>query len=425
MKKFALASLGCPKNLVDSEVFANICLENDYTKTDEFNDANLIIVNTCGFIQDAKEEAIDTILEMCEITKNDPNKELVVTGCFVKRYFDVLKKEFPEVDHFVNLKDFQSFMKVINAKKITETRSFLTPGHYGYLRISDGCDNRCTYCAIPDIRGIPISETIENLVAEAESMVKSGRREIIVTAQDTTQYGIDIYGKPMLSELLRQLSKIENLKWIRLLYLHPAHLTEEMIDTIAELDNVCNYFEIPLQHISDKILKKMNRKTDGEYIKNILKMIKSKVPDAFIRTTFIVGFPGETEDDFNQLVEFVKEQKFIRMGVFGYSTEEDTPAASFDNLVDEETIQLRKDKLMMIQQEISENVLASFIDKEIEVVIEVINEDNDFLYEGRSVGDSPEIDGIVYITAGKAQIGDYVKVKIEDSWEYDLVGRII
>jgi len=322
MKKFALASLGCPKNLVDSEVFANICLENDYTKTDEFNDANLIIVNTCGFIQDAKEEA----------------------------------------DHFVNLKDFQSFMKVINAKKITETRSFLTPGHYGYLRISDGCDNRCTYCAIPDIRGIPISETIENLVAEAESMVKSGRREIIVTAQDTTQYGIDIYGKPMLSELLRQLSKIENLKWIRLLYLHPAHLTEEMIDTIAELDNVCNYFEIPLQHISDKILKKMNRKTDGEYIKNILKMIKSKVPDAFIRTTFIVGFPGETEDDFNQLVEveFVKEQKFIRMGVFGYSTEEDTPAASFDNLVDEETIQLRKDKLMMIQQEISENVLASF-----------------------------------------------------------------
>jgi len=423
MKKYAIISLGCSKNLVDSEVFAYLTDAAGYTLTEDQAEAELIIVNTCGFILDAKEESISTILEAAEFKISGKCKKLVVTGCLVKRYYEDIKNSFPEIDEVIQLKDFKAFKKVFGISS-TEERKLLTLPHFAYLRVSDGCNNHCSYCAIPAIRGQLHSIPMEELVANTKALVDSGVREIILTAQDTAQYGIDIYGEQKLFELLQKLHKLKNLLWIRILYLHPAHISSELIATIAELPKVCKYFEIPIQHINDDILKSMNRNITKKRITELIKEIRVKIPDAVIRTTLITGYPGETEAKFNELKQFVKEMKFERLGAFAYSREEDTPAYLLDSQVPEEIAEQRKDELMQIQQDISEEFLTGLVDKKISVIIDKKSKEEGYLFEGRSYFDSPEIDGVVFITEGDAKIGDIVEVKIIDAWEYDIIGCI-
>jgi len=424
MKKFAIISLGCSKNLVDSEVFAYITETAGYTLTEETIEAEVIIVNTCGFILDAKEESISTILEAADLKKSGKCIKLIVTGCLVKRYYDDIKNSFPEIDTVIQLKDFNAFKKIFEISS-AENRKLLTLPHFGYLRVSDGCNNHCSYCAIPAIRGHLKSVPIENLVSSTEALVANGVREIILTAQDTAQYGVDIYGEQKLPELLQKLHAIKNLEWIRILYLHPAHISSELIDSMAELPKICKYFEIPIQHISNEILGSMNRKVTKERIIQIISEIRSKMPDAVVRTTLITGYPGETEERYIELKDFVKELKFERLGAFAYSKEEDTPAYDLELQVSEEIAEQRKDELMQIQQNISEEFLAGLVGKKIQVIIDTISKEEEFVFEGRSYFDSPEIDGMVLITEGKANIGEIVNVEIIDAWEYDLIGKIV
>ena len=424
MKKFAIISLGCSKNLVDSEVFAYITETAGYTLTEETIEAEVIIVNTCGFILDAKEESISTILEAADLKKSGKCRKLIVTGCLVKRYYDDIKNSFPEIDTVIQLKDFNAFKKIFEISS-AENRKLLTLPHFGYLRVSDGCNNHCSYCAIPAIRGHLKSVPIENLVSSTEALVANGVREIILTAQDTAQYGVDIYGEQKLPELLQKLHAIKNLEWIRILYLHPAHISSELIDSMAELPKICKYFEIPIQHISNEILGSMNRKVTKERIIQIISEIRSKMPDAVVRTTLITGYPGETEERYIELKDFVKELKFERLGAFAYSKEEDTPAYDLELQVSEEIAEQRKDELMQIQQNISEEFLAGLVGKKIQVIIDTISKEEEFVFEGRSYFDSPEIDGMVLITEGKANIGEIVNVEIIDAWEYDLIGKIV
>ena len=424
MKKFAIISLGCSKNLVDSEVFAYITESAGYRLTDELQEAEVIIVNTCGFILDAKEESISTILEAADFKTSGKCKKLIVTGCLVKRYFEDIKSSFPEIDEVIQLKDFNAFKKVFEISS-SEDRKLLTLPHFAYLRVSDGCNNHCSYCAIPAIRGQLKSVPIEKLAASTESLVAKGVREIILTAQDTAQYGVDIYGEQRLPELLQKLNSINNLEWIRILYLHPAHISSEMIDIIAKLPRVCKYFEIPMQDINNEILGSMNRKVTKERISEIITEIRLKISNAVIRTTLITGYPSETEERFAELMDFVKEMKFERLGAFAYSREEDTPAFDLEPQVSEDIAEQRKDEIMQIQQEISEEFLADLVGKKINVIIDKKSSEEDFLFEGRSYFDSPEIDGIVFITEGKGKIGDIVEVEIIDAWEYDLIGEIV
>jgi len=423
MKKYAIVSLGCPKNLVDSEIFANIIEVNGFTQTENFKEANVIIINTCGFILDAKDESVQTILEMTEYKTSGKCEKLIVTGCLVKRYFDDIKKNIPKIDYLVTLKDFNTFAKIFSAVA-QKKRKILTLPHFAYIRISDGCNNRCAYCAIPDIRGNLQSVSIEKLVEEAKYIANLGVKELIVTAQDTTQYGVDIYGSQKLSELLHELHKIKGIEWIRLLYLHPAHISSKIIDTIARLPKICKYFELPLQHINDEILQNMNRKVTKKRIEQILSEIRQKIPNAVIRTTFIVGYPNESKENFAELREFIQQQKFERLGVFTYSKEEDTPAFSQNNQIDGETSENRKDELMSIQQNISQNFLESLVGTKIKVIIDRISDEDDFAFEARTYFDAPEIDGIVFITDGEAKVGDIAEVKIIDAWEYDLIGKL-
>ncbi|MBN2828995.1 MAG: 30S ribosomal protein S12 methylthiotransferase RimO [Candidatus Cloacimonetes bacterium] len=425
MKTYYIESLGCPKNLVDSEIFAKLTEDNGYMAVDKPEEAELIIVNTCGFILDAKEEAIDTIMEMNLYRESGKLKKLIATGCFIGRYFDELREELTEVDHLINLKDFRSFNKIFTDGEPELKRKLLTPTHYAYLRISDGCDNLCTYCAIPLIRGKLISEPLEKVIEEAEYLAKEGVKELIVTAQDVTQYGIDLYDERKLPELLKKLEAIEGFQWIRLLYMHPAHITDELIRVIAESSKVLPYFDIPLQHSASSILKVMNRKITASAQRDVLLKIKKAIPDAVIRTTFISGFPGETDSDHQQLLAFIQEMKFGRLGVFTYSPEESTPAAKLKGKVPTKTAIARKDEIMMIQQAISEEFMASFIGKEIPVIIDKESEEDGILYEGRTKYDAPEIDGAVFIVSGNAEVGEIVTVRIIDSWEYDLVGEIV
>ena len=423
MKKYAIISLGCSKNLVDSEVFANIIEQKNYSYTENLEEAEVIIINTCGFISDAKEESIDTILEVAEQKKTGKCRKLIVTGCLVKRYFQNIKESIPEIDNLIELKDFDNFAGIFKTKP-TSMRKLLTLPHFAYLRISDGCNNHCSYCAIPSIRGELKSVPIGKLVKEASTLVDRGVKEMILTAQDTANYGVDIYGEPRLIQLLEELHQIKNLDWIRILYLHPAHITSAIIDTIAGLPKVCNYFEIPIQHINNEILQSMNRKVTKERIKDIISEIRTKIPEAIIRTTLIIGYPGESEDKYIELRDFIKELRFERLGVFSYSREEDTPAFNLSEQVTEKIAEKRKEEIMTLQQTISEDFLAGMIGKKIKVIIDRIGEEGEFPFEGRSYFDAPEIDGTVFIEKGEAEIGKIVTVEITDSWEYDLVGRI-
>lgn len=416
-------SLGCPKNLVDSEVFAGIIQHAGYIHTDEPQEAEVIIINTCGFILSAKQEAIETILEAAQLKTEGKCKKLIATGCLVRRYYEDLKLDLPEIDELIDLKDFQKFAEVFDSDS-TEERQQLTPPHYAYLRIADGCNNHCSYCAIPGIRGELISLPETEVIRQAKKIAHSGVKELIVTAQDTTQYGMDLWGESRLIELLKKLEEIEGFQWIRLLYLHPAHITDELIDYICQSKKICHYFEIPVQHCNNKLLKLMNRKVTKERIIEIIKRIREKDPDAVFRTTFIVGHPGETAEMYEELLDFIETYRFDRLGVFTYSEEEGTASAKLPDKVDEDTAQLRMDEIMSIQMEISAEIMQRWVDKTIPVIIDETCEDEDFDLIGRTQYDTPEIDGIVYVN-GNAKPGEIHQVKITASWEYDLAGEII
>ncbi len=433
-------SLGCSKNLVDTEMMIGVFKENNFNIVNDPSKADVIVVNTCGFIEHAKEEAINTILEMAEYKKTSKCKVLIATGCLVERYKDELQKALPEVDIFLKYSDYaeskgnsaEIFTKVLKEieqknKEYKNTalnfmnRVITTGEQYAYLRIAEGCSNRCTYCAIPYIRGPFISRKLEDIIEEAKMLVKSGRRELILIAQDTSKYGIDIYGKPKLAELLQELCKIENLKWIRFLYTYPEDVTDELIKVVKENEKICKYFDIPIQHISNKVLKRMNRKCTGESIKDTIKKLRKEIPEVVIRTTVMVGFPGETQEDFEELYNFVKEAKFDKLGAFTYSKEDGTPASRLKEQIHHMTKKARYNKIMKLQQEISKENENKQIGKELEILIENITPDKKY-YIGRSYMDVPGIDGIAYVENNVSEnlIGKYIKAKVILVKEYDI-----
>ena len=433
-------SLGCSKNLVATEMMIGVFKENNFNIVNDPSKADVIVVNTCGFIEHAKEEAINTILEMAEYKKTSKCKVLIATGCLVERYKDELEKALPEVDIFLKYSDYaeskgnsaEIFTKVLKEieqknKEYKNTalnfmnRVITTGEQYAYLRIAEGCSNRCTYCAIPYIRGPFVSRKLEDIIEEAKMLVKSGRRELILIAQDTSKYGIDIYEKPKLAELLQELCKIENLKWIRFLYTYPEDVTDELIEVVKENEKICKYFDIPIQHISNKVLKRMNRKCTGESIKDTIKKLRKEIPEVVIRTTVMVGFPGETQEDFEELYNFVKEAKFDKLGAFTYSKEDETPASRLKEQIHHMTKKARYNKIMKLQQEISKENENNQVGKELEILIENITPDKKY-YIGRSYMDVPGIDGIAYVENNVSEnlIGKYIKAKVISVKEYDI-----
>ena len=398
-------------------------------------DAEIIIINTCGFIESAKEEAINCILEMAEYKKTGNCKFLIAMGCLVQRYKKDLEKAIPEVDLFLSIDEYENFWekiaKLLNKDKKTKNtldyldRVISTGNATSYLKIAEGCSNRCTYCAIPYIRGPYVSRKMEDILKEAESLAKKGIKELIVIAQDTTKYGIDIYGKPVLPELLQKLCEIEGFKWIRFLYAYPESITDELIETVKNNEKICNYFDIPLQHFSDEVLKRMNRKSDSKSIENVIEKIRKNIPDVILRTTMIVGFPGETEDDFFKLYEFVNSAKFEKLGVFKYSKEDGTPAAKIKNQVHYKTKQSRLDKIMTLEKQISKIKLEEKIGNEYKAIVDGFSEDNKYIC-ARSYMDIPNEDGTIFIKNNKkVKSGDFIKCKIISVRDYDLIGEII
>ncbi|RDY24733.1 30S ribosomal protein S12 methylthiotransferase RimO [Romboutsia maritimum] len=440
MLKIALESLGCSKNLVDAEIMMGILNKKGYKLVGEFEEADIILVNTCGFIESAKQESIETILELAQLKETGNLKILVVTGCLAQRYSEELKQEIPEIDAIVGTGSYQNIDEIIanlkEEKQIVSLndiefaynedlpRYISTPSYMAYLKIGEGCDNHCTYCIIPKLRGKYRSRKIEDIVVEAKNLASRGVKELVVIAQDTTKYGCDLYGKEMLPELLEQLANIDGFKWIRIMYSYPESITEELVNVIKKYDNICNYFDMPIQHASNRILKLMNRKTTKEDILDKINMIRKNIPNATLRTTIITGFPGETEEDFNEIVEFAKLVKFDRLGAFAYSREEGTAADKLPNHVEEEVKCRRRDELMMVQQGISQELNGNRIGKIYEVLIEEQIEKN--VYTGRTQGDAEEIDSIVYVKSkNQLNAGEFVNVKIDNALEYDLMGDVI
>lgn len=434
--KVGFISLGCSKNLVDTEMTMGVFKKNDFEIVNNPEKAEIIIINTCGFIESAKQEAINTILEMAEYKKKNC-KYLIVMGCLVQRYKDELKKALPEVDLFISINDYSNMWEKIEkliSKRIEKNenefvdyleRMITTGSQMAYLKIAEGCSNRCTYCAIPYIRGPFVSRKMEEILEEAEKLAKSGIKELIVIAQDTTKYGIDLYGKSMLHELLEKLCKIKGIKWIRFLYSYPETITDELINVVKVNDKICKYFDIPIQHISDPVLKRMNRKSDGESIRKVIAKIRKEIPGVIIRTTLIVGFPGETEEDFEKLYKFVEETKFDKLGTFMYSKEDGTPAARLKEQIHPMTKKKRYNKIMKLQQEISREKLTEKIGNIYEAIIENISFDKKY-YVGRTIMDVPDMDGVIYIKNNKNDlIGNFVKCKIVDVSDYDLIGELV
>ena len=431
--KVGFISLGCSKNLVDTEKTIGIFKANGYEIVNDPREAELIVINTCGFIESAKEEAINTILEMAEYKKKKC-KYLIAMGCLVERYKEELEKALPEVDLFIKYSQYNSLWEQIenligdNKSKDkykefdkVEDRVVSTGENYAYLKIADGCSNRCTYCAIPYIRGPQISRKIEDVIKEAKRLVEAGYKELILIAQDTTKYGIDIYGKPRLAELLKELCKIEKLHWIRFLYAYPETIDDELIRVVKENDKICKYFDIPIQHISDTVLKRMNRQSNGQTIRNLIQKLRKEIPEVVIRTTVMVGFPGETKEDFEELYNFLKEAKFDKLGCFAYSKEDGTPAARIKEQIHPMTKKSRYNKIMSLQQEISKQNLQKQVGKNVEILVENKSFDGK-LYVGRTYMDVPEIDGITYINTDKElQIGEFTEGKIIDVSNYDLI----
>jgi len=433
MMKVGFVSLGCSKNLVVTEEMIGLFKKKDYKIVGDPADADVILINTCGFIESAKDEGIQTILEMADY-KETNCKYLIVTGCLVERYEEELRNEIPEVDLFVSISDYDKLWEKINnlinnnndTDKLSYKHRVLTTGDtMAYLKIAEGCSNYCTYCAIPYIQGKYVSRKYEDILDEAENLAEKGIQELVVIAQDTTKYGLDLYGEARLPELLNDLCKIDGIKWIRFLYSYPESITDELIEVVKNNDKICKYFDLPIQHISDAILKKMNRKSDGDTIRNLISKLRKEIPDVILRTTLIVGFPGETEDDFNELCEFVLESKFDRLGAFSYSAEDGTPAAKFPNQLDENVKNIRRDTIMEIQQKVSLNNLKDKVGKVYECIIENITEEGDY-YIARSYMDVPSEDGVIYVKYdSEYMINEFVDVRITDSTEYDLFGEII
>jgi len=425
-KTLNLISLGCAKNLVDSEILLGGLNKTDITLTHNPEEADTIVVNTCGFLDIAREESVDTILQAAELKKTGNLKELVVMGCLSERYPDELKKEIPEVDRIFGSNDHRQIVSFLTGKEFAKDdplffRSLMTPNHYAYLKIAEGCDNGCSFCSIPLMRGLQKSRTIPAIMDEAERLVSNGTRELLVIAQDTTSYGWDLETKVYLSDLLRELNTIKNLEWIRVHYAHPAHLSQRIIDAMAECDKVCNYLDMPIQHAADTILKSMKRGLGQDGIRNRINRLRSAIPEIAIRTTLIVGYPGETENDFNSLRGFVEEMKFDRLGIFTYSEEEGTGAAHLDDNIPRQVKDDRKNILLDIQHEISLDRNESFVGKTLKVLVD---QEGENVSVGRTEYDSPEIDNIVHIQ-GKVDKGNFVRVKIESANEYELIGSIV
>ena len=430
-------SLGCSKNLVDTEMMIGMFKQNKYSIVNNPRKADIIVINTCGFIEPAKEEAINTILEMAEY-KNLRCKYLIVTGCLVQRYKEELEKSIPEVDLFISIKDYESICKILQQEGIFKNdendynksleyfdREISTGSNMAYLKIAEGCSNGCTYCAIPYIRGRFISRPMEEILCEAEQIAKKGIKEVVVIAQDTGKYGLDLYKEQKLPELLDNLCKIEGIEWIRFLYTYPETISDELIEVVKKNEKICKYFDIPIQHISDNVLKKMHRKSNEKSIYELLEKLRKEIPDVIIRTSLIVGFPGETEEDFEKLYRFVKNIEFDRMGTFMYSKEDGTAAARFPNQVHGNTKKSRYNKIMTLQKEISEKKGKEKVGKVYTVLIENKSFDGNYLI-GRTYMDVPDEDGVVYIKndTDKNYIGEFVDVKITDYSNYDLVGEI-
>lgn len=454
--KVGFISLGCNKNLVDTERTIALFQNHHYEIVSKPELADVIVINTCGFIESAKEEAINTILEMAEYKKQNC-KYLIAMGCLVERYKEELEKALPEVDLYIKYSSYDTLWEQIeellgkgkgdgslfqkevqkeekkekkSGKKVEKrtvpfSRVITTGENYAYLKVADGCSNFCTYCAIPSIRGPLQSRKMESILEEAKKLALEGYKEIIVTAQDTTRYGLDIYGKPMLAELLKELDKIEELKWIRFLYSYPETITDELIEVVKQSKKICHYFDIPIQHISDSVLKRMNRKSNGESIRKLIQKLRKEIPDVMIRTTVMVGFPGETKEDFEELYQFLKEAKFDKLGAFAYSKEEGTPAARLPNQIHPSTKKSRYRKIMELQQQISKENLQEQIGKKHEVMIEEITKNQKY-YVARSYMDVPEIDGVIYIPATEPlKIGQFVSCQITEVKDYDLIAKCI
>lgn len=441
-EKIYLESLGCSKNLVDSEVIAGCLRKSGYTFTTSKEEAAIIIVNTCAFIKDATQEAIDTILKLATLKKEGTCRKLVVAGCLPQRYGKQLIKKLKDVDLFVGVGEFPKIGELLKEERVEHslpalyirTPTFLldhntprilsTPNHTAYVKIAEGCSHRCSFCTIPTIKGPYQSRPPESIITEVKNLAGKGTKEINLIAQDTTFYGKDLTNKKDLAYLLKQLSKIESIEWIRMLYCHPDHFSHDLINTIKEEEKICNYIDLPLQHISDDILKRMGRSKDSTKIRKLIKEIRENIPNLWIRTTFMVGFPGETEKDFNILMDFAREVEFEHLGAFRYSNEEGTKAYRLKGKVPAHVIEERYHTLMSLQSNISLKKNQRLIGSLQRVLIEGINEENDMLL-GRTFFQAPDIDGIVYVAEGEAAIGEMVEVRITDASEYDLFGEIL
>ena len=438
--KILLVSLGCDKNLVDSEMMLGILREKGFSFTDDEAEADAVVVNTCCFINDAKEESINILLEMAELRKSGQIKALVAAGCLAQRYREEIQKEIPEVDAIVGTTAIETIVEAVesalagngqnhyddlNKKPLVGAKRIVTTGgHYAYLKIAEGCDKHCTYCVIPKVRGAFRSVPMEELLRQAKELAEGGVKELILVAQETTLYGVDLYGKKTLPELLRALARIEDLYWIRLLYCYPEEITEELIQVIKEEPKICHYLDIPVQHAADRVLRRMGRRTDGAQLRRIIQRLREAIPDICLRTTLITGFPGETEEDFEELTQFVDETEFDRLGVFPYSQEEGTPAAEMPDQVEEEVKCRRRDQIMELQQEIAYEKGEDMIGRVLDVIVEgkVADEDT---YVTRTYRDAPGVDGYLFLeTTANLMTGDFVRVLVTDSNEYDLIGEI-
>ena len=432
-------SLGCDKNLVDSEMMLGQLAESGYLFTDDETQADIVVINTCCFIKDAKEESIETILEMAQLRKKGDIKALIVTGCLAQRYKEEIQKEIPEVDEILGISDIDHIVQAIEETLSNERinhisdcnaapvygkkRVVTTGGHYAYLKIAEGCDKHCTYCIIPKVRGNFRSIPMESLLQEAKTLVEEGVRELILVAQETTLYGMDLYGKKMLPTLLDRLCELEDLKWIRILYCYPEEITEELIDTIRKQPKICHYLDIPIQHASDQILKRMGRRTSENDLRNIIGTLRKEIPDICLRTTLITGFPGETQEDHEILYRFVNEMEFDRLGVFTYSPEENTPAAKMPEQRDEKVKEERREELMELQQAIAFENAEKMVGTVLEAVVEGYLPEDD-VYVARSYMDAPGVDGYLFVyTDRQLMSGDYIQVEVFDSREYDLIGK--
>ncbi len=434
--KVGFVSLGCSKNLIDTEMAIGLFKRNNFEIVNDVEKAEIIIVNTCGFIESAKQEAINTILEMAEHKENGTCKYLVVMGCLVQRYKKELQKALPEVDLFIEINDYTNYwdkiLELLDEKEKPDTinnlcymdRVISTGNKTAYLKIAEGCSNRCTYCAIPYIRGPYVSRPMEEVLEEAKKLATAGIKELIVIAQDTTRYGEDLYGESKLSDLLNELCKIDGFEWIRFLYAYPESITDELIQTVKNNPKICNYFDIPIQHISDSVLRRMNRRTTGKQIEELINKIKKQIPDVILRTSLIVGFPGETEEDFNKLYEFVKKGYFDKLGVFTYSKEDGTPAARLKEQIHPATKKKRYNLIMSVAKDISAEKLKSYIGKEYKVLVEDTTFDHKFCV-GRSYMDIPDTDGMVIIkNCDTKLVGEFVNCKVTAVNNYDLIAKI-